>query len=322
MYPYIVADIGGTNARFALITGKNNNNFRIEHIKILSAGDYNSMSEALREYMSGLGSISPQAACVAIAGPIVGDRVKMTNLSWEFSCTEIATEFNFRSFRAMNDFAAVAAACSQLSDEHLLNVKPGQGLEDSTKVVFGPGTGLGVAGLVNADGKWLPVPSEGGHVNIAPATGFEADVIKAAISVHGHVSAESFISGPGLRNLYRAICMVKGEEPEDLTPAEISSGAVVGNNESLTQTLTTFCSFCGAFGGNLALTYGAKGGVYIAGGILPRFSDFLIASPFTERFTGKGIMSHFVESIPANLIVHPETAFVGAAAWLEQHLDG
>ncbi len=320
MYPYIVADIGGTNARFALVTGKNNQNHRIEHIKILVANEYDSMSDALRHYMSGLGSISPQAACVAIAGPVVGDHVKMTNLSWEFSCLDIAQEFNFQTFVAMNDFAAVAAACSQVTDEHLITIKKGNDTPNATKVVFGPGTGLGVAGLVNTQGKWLPVPSEGGHINIAPATDFEADIIKAAISQHGHVSAESFISGPGLLNLYKSICLVKGVTAEDITPAQISTAAIEGRDQLLGETLTTFCSFLGSFAGNLALTYGAKGGVYMAGGILPRFSDFLIASPFEERFNNKGVMNHFVESIPAKLIIHPETAFVGAAAWLEQQL--
>lgn len=320
MYPYIVADIGGTNARFALVTAKNNKNFRIEHIKILTANEYNSISDALRDYMSSIGSLNPQAACVAIAGPVVGDRVRMTNLSWEFSCEDIAKEFNLHTFVAMNDFAAVAAACSQVSDDHLITVKEGTEAENETKVVFGPGTGLGVAGLVNNQGKWLPVPSEGGHVNIAPATPFEADVIKAAMSQHDYVSAEKFISGPGLLNLYKAICLVKGEEAKDITQADISKGAVAGNAPTLHETLTTFCSFAGSFAGNLALTYGAKGGVYIAGGILPRFSDFLLESPFEERFSNKGVMSHFLESIPAKLMVHPETAFVGAAAWLEQQI--
>jgi glucokinase len=244
----------------------------------------------------------------------------MTNLSWEFSCLDIAKEFNFETFMAMNDFAAVAVACSQVTDEHLLTIKAGTEIANATKVVFGPGTGLGVAGLVNFEGRWLPVPSEGGHINIAPATAFEADVIKVAMQQYGHVSAESFISGPGLLNLYKCICTVNGVAINNITQAEISNGAVAGGDAILHQTLTTFCSFIGAFAGNLALTYGAKGGVYIAGGILPRFSNFLIASPFEERFTNKGIMKHFVESIPANLIIHPETAFVGAAAWLEQQL--
>lgn len=321
MYPYIVADIGGTNARFALITGKTQNNFIIEHIHVLQGREYPTCSAALHTYIEKLGGIKPKSACLAIAGPVVSDTVRMTNLSWEFSCIAMAKEFGFEHFVAMNDFAAVAAACSQLSDDHLVTVKPGVEETAATKAVFGPGTGLGVAGLVNHKGAWLPVPCEGGHVNIAPASEFEADVIKAAIASHGHVSAEMFISGPGLVNLYKAIAAVRGTIAEEVTPADITEKALANSSSIFGETLSTFCSFAGSFAGNLALTYGAKGGIYIAGGILPRFTDFLLASQFSERFANKGVMSHYVETIPAKLIVHPETAFVGAAAWLEQQIN-
>lgn len=320
MYPYIVADIGGTNARFALVTGKSQGHYLIDHIHILNAREYPSCSAALRTYLETIGDLKPLAACLAIAGPVVGDTVRMTNLSWEFSCAAMAKEFGFQHFVAMNDFAAVAAACSQLTDDHLITVKNGVEEKLAAKAVFGPGTGLGVAGLVNHKGEWLPVPCEGGHINLAPATAFEADIIKAAMAAFGHVSAELFISGPGLVNLYKSICAVRGEQAEEVSPANISQRALTAGDSIFVETLSTFCSFAGSFAGNLALTYGAKGGIYIAGGILPRFSDFLLQSMFTERFSSKGVMSHFVQTIPAKLIVHPETAFVGAAAWLEQQI--
>lgn len=320
MYPYLVADIGGTNARFALVTGKHQDNYQIEHIRILTAADYPSCAAAMRAYLDQIGDFTPRAACVAIAGPVVGDTVRMTNLSWEFSCEAMAQTFGFTRFIAMNDFAAVAAACGQVTSEHLITVKQGTAIPAATKAVFGPGTGLGVAGLVNHSGQWLPVPCEGGHVNLAAATPLEADIIKAAMTVHGHVSAETFISGPGLVNLHQAILMVHGLAAQNITPAEITQAAMTQANTTCVETLNTFCSFAGAFAGNLALTYGAKGGIYVAGGIFPRFTDFLLASPFQQRFSEKGVMSHYLESIPASLIIHPETAFVGAAAWLEQHL--
>jgi glucokinase len=320
MYPYIVADIGGTNARFALVTGKSQSNFLIDHIHVLAAREYPSCAAALHAYLEKIGGIKPLSACLAIAGPVVGDVVRMTNLSWEFSCMAMAKAFGFQHFVAMNDFAAVSAACSELTDEHLITIKPGTEERNATKAVFGPGTGLGVAGLVNHAGRWLPVPCEGGHVNIAPATAFEADIIKAGIAQHGHVSAETFLSGPGLVNLYQAICAVSGQQAAEVTPAEITSSALAASDALMTQTLSTFCSLLGSFAGNLALTYGAKGGIYMAGGILPRFSDYLKSSDFNPRFASKGVMNHYVESIPAKLIVHPETAFVGAAAWLEQHI--
>lgn len=322
MYPYLVADIGGTNARFALVTDKQNQQFKLEHICILRAGNYPTLSDAIREYLSSIQGVKPKAMCVAIAGPVTEDSVRMTNLSWEFSCSAVAKEFGISDFIAINDFAAVAAACAQITAEHLVTIKSGEGNPTANRAVFGAGTGLGVAGLIYHRGRWLPNPSEGGHVNIAPATAFEAEVVKAAIDQLGHASAESFISGPGLVNLYRAICAVRGTTPREIKPADITEGALHGGDKLYHEVLTTFCSFAGSFAGNLALTYGAKGGIFMAGGVMPRFADFLKASPYAERFAAKGIMSHYVEPIPAYLITHPETAFVGAAATLEQHLQG
>lgn len=320
MYPYLVADIGGTNARFAIVTGKTNHQFDLSNILILKAREFATLGDALHHYLDTCAPVQPRAMCLAIAGPVVGDRVKMTNLNWEVSCVDMARHFRLDHFVAINDFAAVAAACASVTDEHLVTLKQGLPNFNSNRAVFGAGTGLGVAGLIRANGQWLPNPSEGGHVNIAPATDFEADIIKAAMARHGHVSAENFISGPGLVNLYQAVCAVKQQQPEDITPADITRAALANSNTLAVQTLNTFCSFAGSFAGNLALTYGAQGGIYIAGGVVPRFVEFLKNSEFVERFNAKGIMSHYVEQIPVKLMIHPETAFVGAAAWLEQLL--
>ncbi len=321
MYPSIVADIGGTNARFALVSGKANDQFTFSHIHILPTAQYGSLSDALRAYLSLVPGQNPKAMCAAIAGPVVGDTVRMTNLNWAFSCTSVAEEFGLTRFIAMNDFAAVAAAAGNIHPEHLISIKAGRADPHGNKAVFGPGTGLGVAGVVNYNGKWLPLPSEGGHVNLAPSDSFEADVIKAAMSLFGHVSAEVFISGPGLVHLHQAIAAVQGVSAGAFKPADITQHALAGSDASCVLTLQTFCSFIGSFAGNLALTYGATGGVYMAGGILPRFADFLRASRFSEKFTAKGAQKGYVADVPADLIVHPEVAFAGAAAWLEQHLN-
>lgn len=319
MSPFLVADIGGTNARFALVTGKANNEYVFEHIKVLSTSSHSTFENALQTYLEST-NLHPHAACIAIAGPVSGDHIKMTNLSWAFSGRELSAKFGFSRTLLMNDFAAVASACSQMAGEYLLTVKPGIVEPTGHKAVFGPGTGLGVAGLINTPTGWLPVPTEGGHVNIAPATELEADVLKAAMTQFPHVSAEMFVSGPGLVNLYNALCAVRKTEPQPLKPSDITTAALDGSDELCVQSLELFVSFAGSFAGNLALTYGAKGGIYIAGGIMPRILDYLKASSFTERFSNKGVMSHYVEHIPVYLMTHPETAFVGAAAWLEQHL--
>ncbi|MEY4589279.1 MAG: glucokinase [Pseudomonadota bacterium] len=320
MYPSIVADIGGTNARFALVNGRTNDQFTFSDIHILPTCDYPSFSDALRAYIARLPGLKPKAFCAAIAGPVVGDAVQLTNVNWAFSCKAVAEEFGLARFIAMNDFAAVAAAAGDIHPEHLINIKPGRADPHGNKAVFGPGTGLGVAGVVNSNGKWLPLPSEGGHVNLAPSDAFEADIIKAAMATHGHVSAEVFISGPGLVHLYQAIAVVQGVTANAFKPSDITQHALAGTDELCLLTLNTFCSFIGSFAGNLALTYGATGGVYMAGGILPRFADFLRDSHFTEKFTAKGAQKGYVANVPADLIVHPEVAFAGAAAWLTQHL--
>ncbi|VUD68019.1 Glucokinase [Thalassocella blandensis] len=318
MFPYIVADIGGTNARFALVTGKNSGQYSIEHINILSGADYPTFSAAMQAYIESLEGVKPRAACVAIAGPIGGDQVKMTNLNWSFSKKQIQAEFNFAAFDAINDFAAVAIATSKLSSNDLVSIKKGEEIANANKAIIGPGTGLGVAGLVYGKGQWIPVPSEGGHVNIPPSSEFECEVIAAAIKRLGHVSAESFISGPGLVNLYNAISDVKGEAAKALSPKDITDTALDNSDSTCHTTLETFCGFLGSVSGNLVLTYGAKGGVYLAGGILPRFVDFLRNSSFAEKFSSKGIMSAYVEDVPVNMIGYDQIAFLGAAAWLEQ----
>ena len=259
MFPFLVADIGGTNARFALVTGKSNGQFVFDHIQVLPTQDHPTFESAFQAYLD-CAPQKPTAACIAIAGPVNGDHIKMTNLSWEFTGVELSRTFGLTKTLLMNDFAAVAAACSQMTAEHLETVKPGTPNPTGNKAVYGPGTGLGVAGLVNANGQWLPVPAEGGHVNIAPANAYEAEVIKAAMAEHGHVSAETFISGPGLVNLYKAVCSVENAAAKDYEPADVSQKGVSGEDTLCAKALELFVSFAGSFAGNLALTYGATGG--------------------------------------------------------------
>jgi len=318
MFPSIVADIGGTNARFALVTGEANGQFAIENIQILNGKDYSGFEQAMQAYIDGLDGIQPHSACVAIAGPINADSVKMTNLSWSFSCAAVRDEFGFEKFAAINDFGALAVATSALLPSDLISVRVGKRDQAANKAILGPGTGLGVAGLVCNKGQWIPVPSEGGHVNIPPATALECEIIKAAMATHGYVSAETFISGPGLINLYNALCAVKGVSARVLEPKDITGDAMEGKDDTCVEALNAFCSFIGSVAGNLALTYGAKGGVYLGGGILPRIVDFIKNSEFDARFAEKGVMHHYVENIPVDIIAHPQTAFLGAAAYLKQ----
>jgi len=316
MYPYLVADIGGTNARFAIVKSKLGGQYQLEHITKLNGSDYSSFFDALKAYLEGVGIDCPKSACIAIAGPIDGDVIKMTNLPWQFSRRELQQAFALEKLELINDFAAMALCTSELDVEHVINIKPGTE-KTGNKAILGPGTGLGVAGLARSGNKWLAIPSEGGHVNVAPATPLECDIIKAASASHGHVSAETFISGPGIVNLYRALAQVRGEAATYSEPQQISAGALERQEVLSVETLKVFCSFLGTLSGNLALTYGALGGVYLAGGILPRFIDFFQASEFVQRFSEKGVMSPYLSDIPVNLITYEFSAFLGAAACLD-----
>lgn len=321
MFPFVVADIGGTNARFALVTGKAGDQFQLGEIRIFNGGEYSTFSSALRAYLANLVDCRPTAACVAVAGPVAEGKARMTNLNWILNGEEIRTEFGFTKFEILNDFGALAVATSRLTPEDVIPVKSGTASITGNKAILGPGTGLGVAGLAYAgDSGWLTIPSEGGHVNVPPATALECEVIKAAMEQHGYVSAEMFVSGPGLINLYRALAAVKGMEPQIMEPQELTTRALGGTDALCHETLNMFCGFAGSVASNVALTYGAKGGVYLAGGILPRFVEFLRASPFSERFTQKGAMSHYVADIPVHIIGHEQTAFLGCATWLSQKL--
>ena len=319
MYPFLVADIGGTNARFAMITGKSDTGFNIDHIKVLPGAEFATFSQAIQAYLNQLPGIKPVAASIAIAGPVSGDHFKMTNLSWSFSKTSLQQEFGFSRLEIINDYTAVASATSGLAQHELISIKPGATQKLASKVCLGPGTGLGVAGLVYASGRWTPVPGEAGHVNLAPSNNFENDLLSIGLSRFGHVSAETFISGPGLVNLYQCVCEVQDVAAKRYEPKDITAHALDNSDPHCVTTLNTFCNLLGAYCGNLALTFGAKGGVYLTGGILPRMKEFLKQSDFTEHFCSKGIMSHYVEDVPVYIINHPETAFLGAAIWLEQN---
>lgn len=318
MFPAIVADIGGTNARFALANPTGGDQVELTDIQILNGRDYPEFADALKTYIDSLRGISPKSACVAIAGPIDGDHARMTNLNWAFSQAEVKREFDFERFAAINDFAALAVATSRLTEEDMVPIKSGFADPMGNKAILGPGTGLGVAGLARAGTNWLPIPSEGGHVNVPAATMLECEVLRAAVDQHGYVSAEMFVSGPGMVNLYRALAEVKDLRAEVLQPKEITDRALAGSDALCRETLEMFCGFAGSVASNAALTYGAKGGVFLAGGILPRFIDFLRESPFLERFSQKGVMSHYVADIPVGVINHEQTAFLGCAAWLLQ----
>lgn len=326
MHPFIVADIGGTNARFALVRTVGDGVqavSELEQIKILPGADFATFSDALSAYLESLEGPKPLSACIAIASPIDGDEIHMTHLPWSFSIKQIQKQFGFQLFEVMNDFKAVAIGTSVVSSQDLVLVKSGVSGPFENRAIIGPGTGLGVSGLsyVQSTKSWLPISGLGGHVNLPAVNDFECEIIKLVGQKFDHVSAEVLISGSGLVTLYNAICEVEGCEAKTLSPAEVTQEALSESDAQCLLTLETFCAFLGTVAGNVALTFGAKGGVYIAGGIVPRVAYFIKKSPFSDRFVHKGVMSEYLSNIPVNLIVNTHVGLLGAAVWLTEMLD-
>ncbi|MFD9945002.1 glucokinase [Nonomuraea sp. NPDC059023] len=311
--PWLVADVGGTNARFGLVTAPGE---APSHVAVLAGADHASLPDAVAAYLADhAGGVRPGAACVAVAGPIGGDSYQLTNLPWSGSVRDLGVPYAV----LLNDFEALAVSLPHLGADDLADLGgpvPGDGI----KAVLGPGTGLGVAGLVPADHGWIPVPGEGGHVSVPVHDEREQEIV-AALRAQGlrHVEAEHVLSGPGLARLYRALALVNGAAPEDgLSAAEIVARA---GDPLCAETVDVFCAMLGTFAGNVALTLGARGGVYIGGGVLPRIVERVRASAFRRRFAASPSMSGYLSSIATTLIVAPQPALTGAAAWLTQQLS-
>lgn len=316
--PILVADVGGTNARFALITAfdKQINQFVIEHINVYPSADFNSLESALEQYLTIVPHCRVKRACLAVAGPIAAGQVHLTNLGWHFFVSEFKRYFNLEQLNVINDFAAFAYATPYLNKQKNIIVKSGQSDKNANIAVMGPGTGFGAACLVRTSYSTSVLSSEGGHISLAAVNELDTLLIKELQKDHPHVSVETVFSGPGIVRLYNAMATVKGVPAKKLSAAQISNLANSGECEICNATLNQFCDWIGSVAGDLALAYGALGGVFIGGGILPRMQARLLESRFVERFTQKGIMSQYTGKIPVTLVVQDNIPLIGAAAYL------
>ena len=312
----LVGDIGGTNARFALVE---ENSLELLHLQRLSCADYPTILEAIESYLSSLAlTKAPTRGCLAIAGPITGDRINMTNNPWDFSLHALQSALGMESLQAINDFIAIAHAVPTLEEKQWFSIGGGEVVEGMPVAVLGPGTGLGVAGLVPAGERWIPFATEGGHVDFAPADGTEMWILRLFQQEFEHVSAERLLCGPGLEALYRAVASLRDQNAEELNAATITERALEGSDSLCEESLKLFCGMLGSFAGNVALTMGSLGGVALAGGMLPRFLDFLQQSNFRERFEAKGCYREYMATIPTRVILAEEPGLRGAAAALQQ----
>lgn len=319
----LVADVGATNARFALIgrTGA------IEAVRVFACADYPSLQDAIEAYLSadrpatGGSPVRLRAAALAVAGPVGGDRVTLTNHPWSFSIRELRRRLGIDRLAVVNDFTAVAVATPHLKPADRSAIGGGAPVASAPIGVLGPGSGLGVSGVVPCEGRWIPLSGEGGHVTMAPTTARESLVLDRMRQRFDHVSAERLLSGPGLVNLYNTLAEIDGVPAVAYTAAQITDPTIGETDPRCRETVDMFCAMLGAIAGNLALTLGARGGIYVAGGIVPKLGAVFAASRFRERFEDKGRLRPYLESIPTYVIAHPLPAFVGLAALLAEQTD-
>jgi glucokinase len=309
----LIADIGGTNARFALLDVGTR---AARDLRIYKSADHARISDALNAYLAevDLGG-DLVMGCFAVAAPILGDRVHFTNSPWTFSILELKAQLGVADLVVVNDFAALAYSVPQLGPGDVLAVGGGSAVTGAPVGIVGPGTGLGVSALVaGRDGAYVVLAAEGGHVTIAACDDREAAVLGYLRGKLGHVSAERVVSGPGLVNLYDALCHLGGVAPTLARPDQVTAAAQAGQCPVAVEALDMFFAMLGTVASNLALSLGAQGGIMLAGGILPKLADALTASRFRPRFEDKGRYGQWLGRVPTQLIVHPETAFLGLAS--------
>lgn len=308
----LVADIGGTNARFALATVEGEG-ISLGEIHAFRAEDFESIRDAADAFLEAVNA-KPAFGCFAVAGPITDGVVEFTNSRWTLDIEKTRRQMGFRRFRAVNDFEALAAGVRRLRREDLLNVKSGKADANAPLLVIGPGTGFGQALIVPFEGRDRIVPTEGGHVGFAPTTEEEIEVLKFISREHRRVSIERILSGRGLINIHRALCALAGTPRASLQADEITRAAMTGEYPIAARAVDMFCAVLGSAAGDAVLATGARGGVVLGGGILPKIREIFLRSQFVERFLEKGRMRVFVEDSPVDLIIGDGAALIGAAA--------
>lgn len=310
----LLADIGGTNARFALLCGG-----VITGVARLRVANYPTVQVAIADYLRDHSEgVSPRAALLAVAGNVQNGRCVMTNSPWVIDAAELRAAFAIPHIDVINDFEAVAWSLTRIPDASLRKVGGGEPIATAPKFALGPGTGLGMAGNVPTSHGRSILDSEGGHATLAGINAREDAVIGLLRDKYGHVSAERALSGGGLENLYAALATLDGKTLPARTASEITSAGVAGHCPTCREALDLFCALLGSVAGNLALILGAKGGIYIAGGIVHHIADHLAQSQFRARFEDKGRFRGYLQAIPTWLVLAKDVAFIGLQELAEQ----
>ncbi len=317
-FPRLLGDVGGTNARFAW---QASTDAALTSVVSQRCDDDTSLLASIQRYLRVHDLPAPASAAIGMANPVTGDSVKMTNHHWSFSIAQLERDLGVQRLAVINDFTALALSLPSLSGDDLHRIGSGQAVPQAAQALLGPGTGLGVSGLLpGRDGHPVPMSSEGGHVTLAPCDAQEASVVSWLRERFGHASAERALSGPGLVNLYRAAAEMAGQPTQDLSAADVVNRARrPGACEASRTAVDLFCSFLGSVAGNLALTLCARGGVYVGGGIAPRLLPEIQRSRFRERFESKGRFRDYLADIPTFVIQATESpALLGASRALDR----
>ena len=323
-YPWLVADIGGTNARFGWVSAPG---APVTQVRKLSVPAFVGPAEAAMAYLAelaqqpGADGRAPRHAAFAVATAVAGDRIVFTNSHWAFSRTAVQAALGLDSLLMLNDFESLAMSLPRLGGHDIRQVGGGHAVAKSVIGLLGSGSGLGVSALIPAGDGWVSLGSEGGHTSFSPRDEREIVVLRHAWQQFEHVSFERLLSGPGLALIYRALAEHAGARPDQLVPLaapEITRRALAGTDRVCVDTIEVFCAMLGTTAANLAVTLGAFGGIYIGGGIVPRLGDYFDRSPFRQRFEDKGRFSRYVAAIPTALITDTLAALSGAAMAIEQ----
>lgn len=310
----LVGDIGGTNARFALVdTGSSIPRDEVT----LRCADFRGLESAVAHYLSERGNPGVREAAFDVATGITGDFVQLTNGPWGFSIEQTRRNMGLERLHVINDFTALALSVPVLKETELRKIGGGNPIAGTAIAVIGPGTGLGVSGLVPSGRTWIALQGEGGHTAFSPGTPREIAVLSWLLERYAHVSTERVVSGMGLENLHLALCAIDGNGTERRSPESITSAALSGSDAHCREALDMFCAILGTAAANLVVTLGARAGCYIGGGIVPKLGTYFDASPFRERFEAKGRFSTYVAAVPTYVILAANPALRGLATLLQ-----
>lgn len=314
-FPILIGDIGGTNARFSIVSDASS---KPSEPIVVQTANFATIDDAIRDSVLGKTAAAPKSALLAVAGPVESDEIPLTNCPWIVKPKQMLINLGLGDIVVLNDFEAQALAVVALGEEHMEKIGGGEPEENGGRVVLGPGTGLGVAGLIHSGGRWIPVPGEGGHMDIGPRTPRDFEVFPHIEKLDGRLSGEQILCGRGLMNVYRAVAATDGKPALLAQPSDITAAALKQSDSLAQEALSIFVTCLGRTAGDLALVFMSRGGVFLTGGIAPRILPALKAGNFRAAFEDKAPHSALMATMPVYVITEPLAALAGLAAYAQK----